>query len=523
MSTICLKTNQHRLINNLRHAFIPGSMLGELLQNARRAQASHIDVRVDHDSISVSDDGTGIADLQSLIHIAESGWDPELQARENAFGMGVLSTLYFAEHLSVHSGTQAFEAPTAAILRSDAIEVQERAPRSGTMIRLDGVQSPYPGTSLPAWAEGELQRLCAAFPVRVSFNGADVPRPLSDPSIEWLDTPVGRLRLDLHAAPTQWRCYLQGLPIGRVPSASRHQIVLLRDDMIARLPDRQHLLDEEADHPRIQAAIDEAFRQGLVRIKERAAGSEFVTVYGEVCLSSSNTDLLNDVPFASRRWFRDWSASPPGHRHAWRRCCRLPDGLVAREVLEEPGVWQIGGDGCDESLAEVYLEARQAFLLREYRLDPDHWLLGLVRTLRPDQIVVRAGTMLYEEASPPLADDVALVLVDSLAIALEGDAEAIPVGAVRRAGTIHLTPDADGVTLLVSDYIFDDRYDEDCEDADAQTLRTFVAVGCSQDPGQVVTALLPDALRFLAQPRLAGATVRLTFDAQGKLASAVSG
>lgn len=75
----------------------------------------------------------------------------------------------------------------------------------------------------------------------------------------------------------------------------------------------------------------------------------------------------------------------------------------------------------------------------------------------------------------------------------------------------------------MSDYIFDDRYDEDCEDADAQTLRTFVAVGCSQDPGQVVKALLPDVLRFLAQPRLAGATVRLTFDAQGKLASAVSG
>ncbi len=97
MGTIRLKTNQHRLISNLRHAFNPQSMLGELLQNARRAGAKHVHITVDDDAITVCDDGSGIADLQSLIHIAESGWDPELQARENAFGMGVLSTLYFSE------------------------------------------------------------------------------------------------------------------------------------------------------------------------------------------------------------------------------------------------------------------------------------------------------------------------------------------------------------------------------------------------------------------------------------------
>ena len=68
------------------------------------------------------------SDLQSLIFIAESGWDPKLQARENAFGMGVLSTLYFANHLSVHSGTQAFTASTAAIIRGEDIDVKARAP-----------------------------------------------------------------------------------------------------------------------------------------------------------------------------------------------------------------------------------------------------------------------------------------------------------------------------------------------------------------------------------------------------------
>lgn len=117
MGTIRLKTNQHRLISNLRHAFNPQSILGELLQNVRRAGAKQIHITVDDASIAVSDDGSGIADLQSLIHVAESGWDPELQARENAFGLGVLSTWYFSRHLSVHSGAQAFHASTTTIIR----------------------------------------------------------------------------------------------------------------------------------------------------------------------------------------------------------------------------------------------------------------------------------------------------------------------------------------------------------------------------------------------------------------------
>ncbi len=49
--------------------------------------------------------------------------------------------------------------------------------------------------------------------------------------------------------------------------------------------------------------------------------------------------------------------------------------------------------------------------------------------------------------------------------------------------------------MLVFDYVFDDRYDEDCEDEDARTITTFIAVGCSQSADRVVDALLPNALR----------------------------
>ncbi|MGU1062133.1 hypothetical protein ACSEPQ_04565 [Pseudomonas aeruginosa] len=244
--------------------------------------------------------------------------------------------------------------------------------------------------------------------------------------------------------------------------------MLLRDDMIARLPDRQHLLNEEADHPRIQAAISEAYRQALLEAKERLAGSEFVELYADTCLSSSNADLLNDVPFVPRAWFRDWESTPPGYNRYWERY--LLGGISPRAALEETGVWRMDGDGDDEFALETYLEARQAFLLEEHRLDKNHWLLHMVKTVTPDQVHVRYGETLHSEVYPPLAECIDLELVDTLIVSLEGEPDEYQVDALRKNDTLYLTPTAGSVTQLVSDYIFDDRYDEGREEEDAYHL-----------------------------------------------------
>ncbi|MCC4595464.1 ATP-binding protein [Xanthomonas campestris pv. phormiicola] len=517
MSTIRLKTNQHRLIANLRHAFNQASMLGELLQNARRAQANHIHITVDNDTLTVSDDGIGIADLQTLIFIAESGWDDELIVRENAFGLGVLSTLYFAQHLSVHSVDQAFQAETASIIRGSDVEVIPAPLRIGTQIRLNGVASPQTGMNLPDWVRRELARLCEAFPVPVSLNGVAIARPLADPSLKWRQTTMGQVLLSLSAPRTEWRCFLQGLPIGTRPRLNDHQVVLLRDNLIARPPDRQHLLNETEDNKRIQAAIDQAYREALIEAKANLSGSEFVERHGSDCLRSSNADLLNDVPFAQRSWFRNWADEPPGYRRFWERY--LLGGIVAKEALEEAGVWQVGEDATDEHAAHVYLEVREAFLLEEAYLDPGHWLSGMVKTIEPSRIVIKQGAILHEDANLPLADYPPLVLklVDTLSVYLDGEPGVYTVETVRQGETLYLTSGADQVTRFVSDYIFNDRYDENSEAEDAATIATFIAVGRSPDPAGVVSALLPTSLRHSPLPRLAGATVCLVFDGEGRL------
>lgn len=517
MAFIRLQTNQPRLILNLRHAFTPNSMLAELLQNARRAGASRIEIEADDASITVSDDGCGIEDLQTLIFIAESGWDHELQQRENAFGMGVLSTLYFSEHLVVHSRDQAFEARTSDIIAGEAIEVSAAEPRTGTCIRLEGVKTNHAALSLPEWVQRQLRSLCEAFPVPVSFNGVEMARPLAEPSLAWRDTPIGRVLIDLQAPRRAWRCFLQGLPIGTIPNSTRWHIVLLRDDMIARLPDRQHLLDEAAENPRIQQAVNLAFREAMMEAKAKMDAGIFLAMHGDACLDSRNADLLNDIPFAKLSWFRDWDQEPPGFRPRWNYSTR--EGLIGADAFGDDSVWRIEAEDDDEPTTQSYVFARDGFLLDEHRLDDHHWLLCKANVITPEHVIVLQSRVLHETRHPVLADGVFLALVDFLRVSHTDDRREFPVSAVRLDDTIYLTADACNVTNLVSDYIFDDRYDEAAWYKDEEAIRTFLAVGRSKTAAGVVAALLPDDLRSSAEPKLANATVKLIFDGDGRLQS----
>jgi Histidine kinase-, DNA gyrase B-, and HSP90-like ATPase len=66
--------------------------LNELLQNARRAGASAIEITLSaNDHLTIADDGSGIADPQTLLTLGESNWSEETQQQESPAGMGVFS------------------------------------------------------------------------------------------------------------------------------------------------------------------------------------------------------------------------------------------------------------------------------------------------------------------------------------------------------------------------------------------------------------------------------------------------
>ena len=67
----------------------------EILQNSRRAGATRVRVAVSGSganlSVTVTDDGAGIADPGILLSFGENGWSEDLVAAEDAAGMGMLS------------------------------------------------------------------------------------------------------------------------------------------------------------------------------------------------------------------------------------------------------------------------------------------------------------------------------------------------------------------------------------------------------------------------------------------------
>ena len=63
--------------------------LNELLQNARRSGATRIDITLDDDALTVSDDGRGISDPTMLLSFGQTGWTEKATQGEHPAGMGL--------------------------------------------------------------------------------------------------------------------------------------------------------------------------------------------------------------------------------------------------------------------------------------------------------------------------------------------------------------------------------------------------------------------------------------------------
>ena len=66
-------------------------ILNELLQNARRAGATQVNITAHGDEVTVADDGRGIADPATILAFGQSRWDETLTQSEHPAGMGLYS------------------------------------------------------------------------------------------------------------------------------------------------------------------------------------------------------------------------------------------------------------------------------------------------------------------------------------------------------------------------------------------------------------------------------------------------
>ena len=194
----------------------------ETLQNSRRAGATRVRVTINASedtpgalSVTVTDDGAGIADPAVLLSFGENGWSEDLVRREDAAGMGFLS-------LARRGCTVASRPRSAPAWRVDltpshflgeeevAVVLGADAPRPhGTAVRFDADEDREAIRRI-------LENAARHYPLPVTLDGEAVPR---------------RAFLDGAVHAESWRGFAIGVFTGRSryrdePDVNFHGLIL---------------------------------------------------------------------------------------------------------------------------------------------------------------------------------------------------------------------------------------------------------------------------------------------------------
>lgn len=166
----------------------PEDIFNELLQNARRAGATRVEVIEEPGHILVRDDGAGIRDPETLLSFGESGWDGETARLEDPAGMGFWS-------LS-RRGCEIWSMPEGALSGWYA-KITPRAFQGRESIAVETLDGETPGTgiSYPKNDRGEmsvrylLDRVAGFYPIPVLYR-TDPDDPIEIVRSDFLEKAV---------------------------------------------------------------------------------------------------------------------------------------------------------------------------------------------------------------------------------------------------------------------------------------------------------------------------------------------
>lgn len=151
------------------------SVFVELIQNARRAGASSIELTIEEGksgqancTVTIHDNGQGIADFQDLLTLGGSGWSDDTQAREDPAGMGFFSLC--RSEVQVASGHQSAKISPAVFSGKEVAEVQQ------TVEFVPGTRLRFNRSSGKQSLEAALRRATEFCPITVTLAGCPLPQ-----------------------------------------------------------------------------------------------------------------------------------------------------------------------------------------------------------------------------------------------------------------------------------------------------------------------------------------------------------
>ena len=165
------------------------SIFVELIQNARRAGATHVDIVADSadtgapddaPTVTVQDNGRGIADPAVLLSFGESEWDGDLARTERAAGMGIACLA--RRYCTVSSRPRTASSQPISGWRMTLDQYHFLGKSAATVVPDPAAPTPcgtcvtFRATESPHLLEAAAAYAARYAPLRVSFNGPELER-----------------------------------------------------------------------------------------------------------------------------------------------------------------------------------------------------------------------------------------------------------------------------------------------------------------------------------------------------------
>lgn len=479
------------------------SIIGEVMQNARRAGATKVEFLASHKnrSLEVIDDGCGIDDFQNLIELATSGWtDEQVQLTEKPFGMGLFSLFYACDRITIRSRGQVLHASLDDIINKRELKVLKdiEPVTKGTRIALQGLNeklmksSKWDGpTRLAAGDEtawdvhGAIRNRAKGFDIPVYFNGEALPQPEARRNLSGQLTSIGFVSIagihrgenNIDPRERNTLYFLQGLPIGSTREEStttgRNIVHLDSERFIAVMPDRAHLQDEPKQLEAVGVVLKSILEQHLLDRKALMEPSSFVVKYFDVACEYGFQRLFNDIAYlpasllaAVNQVGYDWDIVHTENRETKVR-------TVSREALrnDEIKAWRDGpiatSDGPWAATLLKVMQRDDVADLDTSKLHPEHWVFADVPSAQDFTFLVEPHGVLGSVPINVAWDRCELTLVDSVTVTIMS----------------RVDPDFRVQHELIDDWLVVpvDPEDDDAGDFEGETICYFTKVDKSPD------------------------------------------
>jgi len=135
MKTVKAHVNATNFLKHAGDFFKSTSWPKEIYQNSLRAGATRIETILNGKTLTFTDNGSGIENLQSLLDLLDSSWNDQIKRNQAPAGMGVASYLY-QFHTTIESKGEKIRTTPEALREAKEIPIEKSDFKEGTRITL---------------------------------------------------------------------------------------------------------------------------------------------------------------------------------------------------------------------------------------------------------------------------------------------------------------------------------------------------------------------------------------------------